>query len=252
MKDLIRVFVGGGLEHQLCVRVLESSIKRRTDSPISVIPLLAVEENFPIRPDWKRKGPTSFSFQRFLIPAACGYEGKAIYCDSDQIVLGNIAELWNTPFPDDANVLTTGGWQSAVMLIDCARARWNIDELLAQLDAGKLRYRDLSSLRGEFARVSGTLNPLWNCMDQFPDGCRLLHYTGMRTQPWLTLKHPLGYLWAAELKLALHAGTLSVEDVQAAIDQQFVRPSLALSIGREPKTPDEAFVFPDDRRKAKA
>src|SRR5687768_13006465 len=40
-------------------------------------------------------GATAFSVARFAIPEWCGYEGRAIYCDSDQIVLTDIAELWN-------------------------------------------------------------------------------------------------------------------------------------------------------------
>ena len=37
---------------------------------------------------------TDFSFSRFLVPYLCGYEGWALFADSDIICLDDIANLW--------------------------------------------------------------------------------------------------------------------------------------------------------------
>lgn len=248
----IRVFVGAGPEHWLPLQVLRSSILRRTTRDVLVIPLAVVEGTHSIPSAWKTKAPTSFSFQRFLIPAACEYQGFGIYLDSDQIVLDDIGGLWDTPFPDGARVLTTGGWQSAVMLIDAAVNFWEIAKLCGQLDAGLLKYKNLSNLKFLTEReVVGSLDPRWNCMDELPEKGQhplLMHYTGMRSQPWLKMGHPLGDIWLTELLRTIECGDLRRDDVLREIDRGHVRPSLSQAVGG-PHRLDGGFVFPDDVRK---
>lgn len=255
--DSIRVFVGGGPEHWLPTMVLIHSIRLHTTCNVSTFRLLDVEDFVPIPPKWRNKCPTSFSLQRFLIPEACRFKGHAIYLDSDMVVRADIADLWNTPFPPKANVLTTGGWQSAVMLIDCATARWRIDDLCRLMDSGKLAYNKLSNLRGAFASVAGELDPLWNVMDR-PEltridrkDAKLIHYTSMNHQPWLRAGHPCDHFWLDALAAAMSDGDITHDDVLREIDNGHVRPSLAAVIGREPPCDDREFVFPDTRRKMK-
>lgn len=245
MSETVKVFVGGGIEHWLPTQVLRSSILRRTSRPVDVVPLREVEQRITIPPERQRKCPTSFSLQRFLIPEACQFQGKGIYVDSDQVVLADIGGLWDTPFPEGAQVLTTGGWQSAVILIDCAKAQWRIGELCKRLDDG-FPYNKLSSLKFmKESQVVGALDPRWNCMDKLPKNGDpfLVHYTDMAAQPWAKRGHPLGDIWVNELLRTIEAGHVSKADVVREIESGHVRPSLRAVIGEGSATPEEDDAY---------
>jgi len=286
---VLRIFVGGSKEHRVPFEVLRHSIMRNATVPVEVKMLGdcdSEERRIPER--WRRKAPTSFSFQRFLIPRLCGYEGRAVYLDSDQVVLGDVAELASLAFdgladpihsgravegggePDATapKILTTGGWQSAVMILNCAALEWDIVGLCDLLDRGLVRYHDLSALR--FMRpgeVAGRIPPEWNCLDasQTKGGVRakLVHYTDMRSQPWLTAGNPVAIHWydavatwlqAADMESAaskVEASGVRKSVFRDALHAGWIRPSLWVLIGENGGLPhtDDAFVFPDDRRK---
>lgn len=250
--DVIRIFVGGNVEHWLPTKVLEHSILRRTphrfdftrlwDSPISI----------PTPKDPGNRPATSFSLQRFLVPEICDFEGKGIYLDSDMIVWGDVKELWNMPFPEKAKLLAPPGWQSAVLVWDCTIGI-RIGDLVADMDAGKCSYSQLMNLKG-LDGVSRSIDPNWNCLDR-PDlramvnpQSRLLHYTDMRHQPWLRAGHPAEEVWLRELKAALRTGHIARDDILREIDLQHIRPSLAAIVGTQPDRSDDNFKFPNDRR----
>lgn len=247
MGDVIRVFVGGTREHWLPTKVLEHSILRHTDSDVQVTPLCDV----PIAiPDIGRSTPTTFSLQRFLIPEACGFEGRGIYLDSDMVVKSDIRGLWDAPFPDQCLVQVCHDWQSAVMLIDAA-VGWRIADLAAHVRDGHWTYARLSSLKVFPAGTSQNSLPRgWNCCDTPCDPCHLLHFTRMSTQPWLWANHEFGTHWTNELVECLASGFVTREDVIDEINLGHIRPSLALLIGEEAPYEDAQFVFPNDKRKA--
>lgn len=255
MPDEIRVFVGATAEHWLAVKVLEYSIKRNTSRPVRVRTLDTVQIGYPLPRDKHQRPVTAFSFQRFLIPQACDYEGKAIYLDSDQMVQADIGGLWDTPIPAGASCINTGGWQTAVLLIDC-RCGWNIMKFVEKLDAHTWKYgRMMNCQYPEMGMHLGGLDPLWNVIDR-PDPrqmdvkrAKLLHYTDMRLQPWLNAKHPHGATWEAELRRAVKDGYITTDDVLREIRNRNVRPSLALLVDEEPPYDDFQFVYPDDARK---
>lgn len=245
MAETIRVFVGGGREHWLPTKVLEHSILQNTSRPVEVTPLLDCGVPMP-----DLKTPTSFSLQRFMIPEALGFTGQGIYLDSDMVVKGDIGDVWDSPYPNGAQVETCHDWQSAVMLID-ARIGWKVEELAAKVRAGDWKYHHLSALK-VFPKgtVANCLPRGWNCLDKPCEVCHLLHYTGMRTQPWLFDAHPYGSVWTNALMECLRTGWVTREDVLEEIERRHVRPSLALLIGEEQPYEDAQFVFPDDARKA--
>lgn len=244
----VKVFIGGGPEHWLPAAVLASSIRRHTARNVEIVPLLDVEQRHPIPSAWKTRTPTAFSLSRFLIPAACRYDGWGIYLDSDQVVLGDIGDMWNTEFPENAKVLTTGSWQSAVMLIDCMKTRWDINDICRQMDAG-LKYQKVSSLKFmNQHEVAGALDSRWNCMDELPKDGRpplLFHMTDMTRQPWCSRNHPLGDIWINELLIALETGMITTDDVLRDIELGNVRPGLKTIIGCgvvDPKEDDEFYI----------
>jgi len=250
MSDAVRVFIGAGKEHWLPAEVLRHSILATTSRPVEIVNLR--EHDGLIPKPWRGKVPTSFSLQRFLIPQVCGYQGHGIYLDSDQLVLRDIGEPWDTPFADNDRIHTAGDWQSAVMLIDCERVRWSVAALCAEMDAGAKRYPALSNLKYETG-VTGKLTQWWNWHDRcklykaaaelgkLPDDVRLIHFTRMNTQPWLFDPHPFGTLWNNALLSAIRDGAITTDDVRREIDNQNVRPSLSRLLNEQPREVDRAW-----------
>ena len=189
----------------------------------------------PVPADVKNQARTPFSFQRFLIPALTGYQGRAIYLDSDMQVFRDLRQLWTFPF-DGADLLTvqepdeTGRRpQFSVMVLNCASLRWDIREIVQSLNEGTLTYEradvrhgggpDYPRQSGSCLELSGTLSCGGDC---------LLHYTDMNTQPWLSRNNPLGYLW--------------VRDLFEAMDQRFVTEEMvAEHVRRGLRSPLAAF-----------
>lgn len=257
MSEEIYVGVGASEQEWLPFQVLKHSILSRTSRNVVVEPLYAAAAfiKVPMPRDPKQRPVTAFSFQRFLLPEICSFVGKSIYLDSDQIVRGDIGELWDTPFPFGAKCLNTGGWQSAVMLIDNAATQWRIAEFVDRLDSGEWSYGAMMNLKYPQFGLQPGLDPLWNVIDR-PDPqkmdtkrANLLHYTDMGLQPWLNCSHPHGALWSTELLNAIAAGAITVDDVLREINAGHVRPSLALLIGEEPVYADHEFIPPHKRAK---
>lgn len=253
----VQVFVGCGPsgEHSLPFAVLEYSIRSRTERLVQVTSLADVEREIPIPvpKNPHNRAVTSFSFQRFLIPQALGFQGRGIYLDNDQLVRADIGGLWDTPFPADCLVNMCPGWQSAVCLVD-ATVGWYVAALIDLLDRQAIGYKDLVNVK-KVTKCGNTLDPLWNCIDR-PNPldmdvahAKLLHYTDMNLQPWLYAHHPHGGQWTKELKAAVEAGFISVEDVLREIEDGHVRPSLAVCVNEEPPYLDEDFIWPDKKRK---
>lgn len=246
MVDPIRVFVGGTDEHRLAAKVLEFSILSHASRDVEF--RMIADCGIP-NPDSGGLTPTSFSLQRFMIPEICGFTGRGIYLDSDMIVRTDIATLFDRPFHAPAKVQACPGWQSAVMLIDNSIG-WKVADIADKIKRRDWKYTHASSLK-VFPQeiISRELPKQWNCMDTPCDPCYLLHYTGMRTQPWLYAKHPYGGLWEQALTDALATGFIHETEVLDAIQCGYIRPSLALLIGQEPPYDDTQFIFPDDLRK---
>lgn len=248
----IKVFVGSVPETHLPFKVLRSSILRRTNSPCEVKSLCQWDHLIPEK--WKQRAATAFSFQRFLIPEICNHKGRGIYLDSDMMLRTDIRELWEHPIPKGRKIITTPGWQTAVMLYDCEMV-WSMEKLISMLEQKRMKYGALMNLRG-FPELERCLHKMWDCMDRpklekidRPEA-KLMHFTWMPTQPWLYDKHPKGHLWNTELLHAIEAGHLTKDDVMCEIERQHVRPSLALVIGEDEPNVGREFLAPNLRRKS--
>jgi hypothetical protein len=261
VESPIRVFVAATEAQMLAVKVLEFSIKKHASMNVEVSSLHLTGIDIPT-PRYATNLPrTPFSFQRFLIPAAKGYSGRAIYLDSDMQVFKDIRDLWTRPF-NGSDVLTahepaeSGRHpQFSVMLLDCEALRWNIDDIVAGLDARKFTYEQLMQEMCVAKRVGTTIDPEWNSLEHYSAGkTALLHYTDMPTQPWVFSAHPLGYLWVRDLLEAVDTGFLSIDYVRDHVERGFVRPSLLYQLEHRledglllPKTAralDDGFIGP--------
>lgn len=88
---MIRVCIGFDPRETIAYHVLEQSIIDRTSLPVAIIPLASrLLRNF----DGQRDGTNSFIYSRFLVPELMGFDGWAIYMDSDMLLRRDLANLW--------------------------------------------------------------------------------------------------------------------------------------------------------------
>ena len=228
----VRVYVGATEEHRVPARVLESSIRRATAARVE-IRILGEGDRDLVPAALRARGYTSFTFQRFAIPALQGFAGRALYLDSDMLVFRDIRALWERPF-DGAQVLCVprpsgigSSAQFSVLVLDCGALAWDVVEIAARLEQGALTYRALVQDLAVADRIAPVLPPEWNSMEAF-DARRtaLLHFTRVETQPWLSAQNPLGALWVEALFEALDDGTVPLELVAAHVRSGLLRPSL--------------------------
>lgn len=199
---MIRVFVGSDVFQRAAgmERTLEHSIRSRTKREVEITFMTSGTKGWEVTRDgrngtwaighdpgeaWSGRGwGTDFSAFRFAIPEICGFRGRAIYLDVDQIVLGDIGELHD--------LRTFGPWAlrhvplTDVSVIDCEafdRSGWPRIEQMRRSGWGAGQYVDLL-LR--LRLVSGGVPPEWNTLDRetLTPTTKLAHFTTVPTQPW--------------------------------------------------------------------
>lgn len=239
-ESSVRVFCGADRSQQLPFAVLSWSIRRHASLPVEI--RMFDNGSSPTPPDPRHFPYTEFSFARFAIPALCHFDGKAVYMDSDMLVFGDIAELWNTPLQGARIAIEIGsrnqadrGKHAAVMLLDCARLDWHVDAIVAGLG---VRYDYNALMAIDPLLEAGDMRELvasgWNDLDHYdPARTRNLHYTEIRTQPWVFAGHPHGNLWVDALRAMLADDSLSEEAIREEVSLGHVRPSLLVELGLE-------------------
>ncbi len=75
---------------------------------------------------------------------------------------------------------------------------------------------------------------VWNSLEHYDAETRLIHYTDMDTQPWVSPVNRNGPLWLDEVRLMLGSGVLRLEQLQAEIELGYFRPSLLAEIEEAP------------------
>lgn len=245
MNDVIRVYVGSVHSHRLLVEVLAWSIRRHASRPVEIHPIGdLLHGEMPMPRDPKNRPATPFSFQRFAVPMLAGYQGRAIYMDSDKVVLSDIARLFDAPMygmrllcrrkggPDYDNSRV----RSSMMLLNCGRLDWSPGKIAQDLDEGRYSYGDLMSLKS--IRLKGSCSRHWNSLDLYEPGhtC-LLHFTRKETQPWLCRYHPHPEPWFEALFSGLDAGAVSAESIEYSLKGGFVRPSLQWQVEQRVASP---------------
>jgi hypothetical protein len=251
---VVRLFIGSSGKNRLEEQVFIRSLRRHARGALQINIIDGTSGTVRMHDGDVRALPsglaggvgavTNFSLARFAIPQWCGYEGRAIYCDSDQIVFADVAELWHAALGDAAvaavparhahcapeyrhEFLASVSGASAdyhlssVMLIDCARARaWDLRRVQELLNDGRLDYTELMFLGRDFRQWFDTrvapLDPAWNALDVTPPGTRLLHFTDLTSQPWLFPHNRTSVAWEAEFFGALEEGALAPEHVAEA------------------------------------
>lgn len=256
MMDTIKVFVACTASEWLPMKVLEHSIRETTRHDVAVVAISSFGRQIPIPRDTKNKPRTPFSFQRFLIPELCGFKGRAIYLDADMQVFTDMAEVWEADMGQHDLLTVTEGTgvrkgQYSVVLLDCERLAWRIEDIVQALDAGRYDYEQLMYGMCVANNIGHVLSPAWNSLEAYePGSTRLLHYTDMNTQPWVSLANPLGQLWVDCLKRAMATGFISADDLDREIKLGHVRPSLKLELAssvaelEDKRRADQDFIAP--------
>ncbi len=135
----VKIFVASTAAEWIPTRVLEFSIRETSELPVQLDRIATFERSIPIPLELRNRPRTQFSFQRFLIPELCGYQGKAIYLDADMQLFTDIAALWKLPMCEQdlltVNESSAGSSQFTVMLLDSEHLQWRIESIVQGLDA---------------------------------------------------------------------------------------------------------------------
>jgi lipopolysaccharide biosynthesis glycosyltransferase len=91
---MIRVFLGYDHREIVAYHVACHSIHVRSSQPVEIAPVMLSQLEGIFTRERNNLQSTDFSFSRFLVPHLCGYEGWALFADSDIICLDDIANLW--------------------------------------------------------------------------------------------------------------------------------------------------------------
>jgi hypothetical protein len=175
------------------------------------------------------KRGTRFNTWRWLVPELYG-SGKAIYLDADQIVLTDIAELWNAitarcaiaavrravgffgkkaPDPDKV--------QSSVMVMHCEALRQLAPtERISDVHQGNLAYRSLMQAEWIPHEQVLELPPEWNHFGIVTPGTKLCHWSHVASQPYRNPDHPTADFFYQELLASIQASHVRLEDVREA------------------------------------
>jgi hypothetical protein len=237
----VRVFIGSGEASLLERKVLIHSLRKNSDCPLDIWVVNgthnAIERNqdppvpVPLSLALKYRNTTEFSLYRYLIPALCNFSGRAIYLDSDMICIGNIREMFETSLGDHDFLAVpeynSAHWTTSVMLINCERARFPLNDIFAEIDSGHYSYRDFSRFSPAFCSLRnysiGSLDPHWNVFDRVDSMTRLVHYTNLLSQPWKFPDHPFGDIWFDYFNQAIEAGLIKPGDIELSLSRGYAR-----------------------------
>ncbi len=204
MLETIEVFVGCDpndcdLEQMM---VLDYSIRKHCSQPVNIhwMQLSRDPQSFwysnpEQQQGWRSEAwTTPFSGFRWGIPAFREYQGKAIYMDTDVLVLCDLAEIWNSPFAAGKVVMAKGGeqsWRFCVSMWDCAAARDHlpaIEDLRSKPEIHqqlKKYYKKnpqvIQPFDSQYNNIDGENSPI--------EQIKILHYSDMGTQ----FSHPLSF-----------------------------------------------------------
>jgi len=188
MTDTIKLFVGCApngedAESQM---VLEYTARKHSSMPIEITWMKHSNDPMSFWYGWRSETwATPFSGFRWGIPAACGYQGQAIYMDSDMIILADLAELWNNPWDDHSIIQMKGDWRTCVAKWNCERAG-KVLPPIDQIKSVPNAHQQLFSGLQQNPHLQQSFDRQWNNFDGENDPLdqiKILHYTDMASQP---------------------------------------------------------------------
>jgi lipopolysaccharide biosynthesis glycosyltransferase len=192
MIEPIKIFVGTSANNEdaEAEMVLEYTLRKNTTHPLEITWMRQTKDEDSPWGGWQtQRWSTPFSGFRWAIPEVCGYHGRAIYMDVDQLNLRDIADLFSVDLKNHSLAARRGarfgGHEFCVIVFDNER----MGDLLMPASRMKpnpdIHHRYIGMFSGSDYVLD--LDPRWNCHDG--DGLAIdniwhLHYTKMSTQPW--------------------------------------------------------------------
>jgi hypothetical protein len=168
-------------------------------------------------------------------------------------VFADIEELWARPF-DAHKVMVSrqdhapAAWkdskwfrpgpQMSVMVLDCSRLDWDIQEIVRGLDEGRFSYADLlfDLCLVPPGEIDDTLPSEWNHLERYEPGfTKLIHYTVVPTQPWKNDENPLRDLWRSAYREAVAAGAIVPDEVQSLARRGGIKSALVDDLEELPR-----------------
>ena len=202
---MLRVFIGYDPRVAVQFHVLAHSLLEHTSIPLQIIPVSS--DLYPLG----RKGLTKFTWARFLVPFLCGFEGAALFLDSDILCTADIRDLVDAANGKECAVAvcnTDPAYErAAVMFFNCAHpdnAKLTPDYIDATDDKLHLiGWTDaIHWLPNRFNFLCGYDSPAW-CKGETPS---LVHFTqGIPAWPE-TRDMPFADLWIASRERAFNPG----------------------------------------------
>jgi hypothetical protein len=194
MASPIRIFVGCAPDgHDAeSQAALDHSLRSRCAAPVEITWMFASRDPASPFHGWDmRRWATPFSGFRWAAPELCGFRGRAIYMDSDVVVLGDIGELWETDLRRGRIVTARNPSKFCVSLWDCAAAKPYM------LPLPQLRRADGHDRQSAYFRqhpgLVRSFGSAWNWLDSEDadlSQAKICHYTDMRSQPHLNYAIP--------------------------------------------------------------
>jgi hypothetical protein len=257
----IRLFIGSSPKNSIEEKVFRYTLQKYSNSPIEIniidgqagtVTTLGTGEvkTLPMDVIGRIKGATYFSLARWAIPQWCGYQGKAIYCDSDQLAFADLSGLWNSPMEDatlaavPAKKAKSGKhfiksflkryintdetyYLASVMLMDCEKsAVWSLESLVDLIDRHEFSLSDLmyvgAKFRSYFNLSVAELSSDWNHLDYTDAHSKIVHFSDLTSQPWIFHHHPISDLWEQYFLEAVDSGFLSQEEVLKARSENWI------------------------------
>lgn len=211
-----RIYIGWDSSQEIAYDVLEYSILKHSKvlkSNIYPIKLHQMRSWIGFERPHDPLQSTEFTYTRFLVPHLMGYEGLAIFMDSDMLALGDVAELFELPMKGFALRVVKHDYRpeigrkmgildrhqspyprknwSSLMLMNCSELKcWTKEVVEEQTGAWLHRFQGIPDEK--IGEIDGET---WNVLDRYDEKTKLIHYT--EGGPWLAgcEKHPYGDVW---------------------------------------------------------
>lgn len=233
--EVIRVSIGTEPKQYMASEVLKASILRRTDRRVEFVeswtPGGGWHAAFAKLPRIERG--TAFNLWRWVTPSLWS-TGKAIYLDADQVVMSDIAELWDSLGSDKtvACVCDAVGVfgkrqpepdtvQTSVMVMWCELLTTALRKAdpIGRVARKEYEYAKMMQAKWLPRDEVQPLDPGWNHFGIFNDQTKLLHWSHVATQPYRNPEHATASVFRNELVAAVDQGYISVDSVDDEVRQ---------------------------------
>lgn len=212
----------------MACEVLKDSIVRRASRPVAFFESWDSEHGWHwLNEKYPRLAGTGFSQWRWIVPELLGWQGRAIYLDADQMVLDDVAQLWDA-LDDDHDLAAVIGAEgtfhgkktdpkaveTSVMVMNLARCRWDLADLCRKVEERTLAdefpdshgrersTRDYSALMQARWLPLERIQPLpkeWNHFSLCDGRTKLCHFSHVATQPYTNFDSPVGHVFRSGL-----------------------------------------------------